>query len=44
MHKNKQDYRAWNCLEYCMSDIITAEYGRHNDKIGAGAFLCRWRI
>lgn len=34
---NNDGYRALEfALEYCRPDIITVEYGRHNDRIGAG--------
>ncbi len=34
---NNAGYHALEfILEYCRPDIITVEYGRHNDKIGAG--------
>ncbi|NLA84267.1 MAG: DUF692 family protein [Clostridiales bacterium] len=37
---NRDGYRALEfVLEYCIPDIITVEYGRHNDKIGAGVPL-----
>ena len=34
---NHEGYQALEyVLEYCMPHIITVEYGRHNDRIGAG--------